>query len=112
MDEARKRQIIRAWKLRKPDYGVISFRCTATGETFLAAVGDTKRAFNRHLFQLDMHGHPNRRLQELWDAYGRGGFELAVAAELEYDDPTADQTGPLRELLETCLEEHEGAELL
>lgn len=29
MDEARKRQIIREWKFRKPDYGVISFRCAA-----------------------------------------------------------------------------------
>ena len=112
MDEARKRQIIRAWKLRKPDYGVIEFRCMATGEAFLAAVNDTKRAFNRHLFQLDMHGHPNRALQALWDTYGRDGFELTVAADLECDDPTADQTRPLQELLEACLEENEGADLL
>lgn len=112
MDENRKRQLIREWKFRKPDYGVISFRCTKTGDTFLAAVNDTKRAFNRHTFQLDMHGHPNRRLQKLWDEYGRDAFELTVAAELEYDDPTEDQTGPLQDFLEACLEENEGAELL
>lgn len=112
MDEARKRQIIRAWKFRKPDYGVISIRCKRTGDTFLAAVNDTKRAFNRHTFQLDANGHPNHRLQELWNEYGREGFELTVAAKLEYDDPTEDQTGPLQELLETCLEENPDAELL
>lgn len=112
MDEERKREVIRDWKLRKPDYGVISFRCKATGDEFLAQTSDTKRAFNRHLFQLDATMHPNKRLQKLWDEHGRDGFDLTVAAELDYDDPSADQSRALEKLLEHCLEQRAGAQLL
>ena len=112
MDENEKKRAIRAWKLRKPDYGILSFRCPATGETFLAATNDTKRGFNRHTFQLGAHTHPCRRLQELWDEHGREGLELTVAAELEYDDPTEDQTEMLQLLLEECLEGTPGAKAL
>ena len=112
MDENQKKQAVRAWKLRKPDYGVLRFYCPATGETFLTATNDTKRGFNRHTFQLSAHAHPNKRLQVLWDEHGREGLELTVAAELDYDDPTEDQTEMLQLLLEECLAAEEGARLL
>lgn len=112
MDNDKKKQAIRDWKLRKMDYGVISFRCKSTGDVFLGATSDTKRGFNRHLFQLDAQAHPNKQLQALWDEYGAEAFETAVVAELDYDDPTEDQTEMLQFLLEECLQKEEGAQML
>ena len=98
-----KKRLALEWKLRKPAYGVVSLRCAPTGETFLATTNDVRRGLNRHTFQLEAGAHPNRRLQGLWDAHGRDAFELGVAAELDYDDPTADQSDALDELLQDCL---------
>ncbi len=110
MDVKRKRELLNEYKNRRPEMGVISFSCKATGEVFLGISKDTKADFNSGCFKLSTGTHPNRRLQELWKQHGEHGFALSVVRTLPYDDPLEDQTPKLEELREQCLLENPQAE--
>lgn len=62
---------------------------------FLGISKDTRSDFNCINLKLSADIHPNRRLQELWNKYGRDGFELSVVKVLKYDDPLEDHTEKL-----------------
>jgi hypothetical protein len=101
MDGKKKRQeLVEQYKNRRPEMGVISFRCKATGESFLGTATDTKAGFNSTGCQLNMNLHPNKRLQALWNQYGADGFDLTVVEALKYDDPLEDHTEALEDLRE------------
>ena len=105
MDAQRKKQLMEAYKQRRPEMGVICLRCRETGKGFLGASKDIRADFNSVCFKLSSGGHPNRRLQELWRQYGEGGFEKSVLERLDYDDPLEDHTQELEKLREVCLEQ-------
>lgn len=106
MDKTKKKELVSDYKERHPEMGVVSVTCRATGEAFYETTRDANSWFNRHRFELESGRHRNRRLQELWKAYGEGEFELAIVSELEYDDPTEVDRRDLKELLELCLMEN------
>lgn len=110
MDIKRKKELLAAYHDRHPEMGVISFRCSATEETFLAAAADIPARFNRVRFQLSAGNCPNKRLQELWTQYGEDAFELQVIKRLEYDDPNENHEEELETLYELCLLENPKAE--
>lgn len=105
MDTKRKKELLQQWKNRHPEMGVISFHCKKTGESFLGISKDTKAGFNSIRFQLSMGMHPNKRLTELWNQYGEGGFEFSVVKILKYENPNDDQTEKLERLREQCFAE-------
>ena len=109
MDIKRKKELLAAYQDRRPEMGVIAFRCTAADETFLTAATDIPAKFNRIRFQLSTGKCPNKRLQELWKQYGEDAFELQVVKRLEYDDPREDHTEELETLCELCLLENPNA---
>ena len=109
MDKAQKKALAEAWKNRRPEMGVVSLRCRETGEVFLGPAKDTKAEFNSLRMKLSTGTHPNKRLQELWKQHGEEGFELSVAAVLEYEDPLEDHTEELETLRDLCLAENPGA---
>lgn len=78
MDTERKKQLMMEYKNRRPEMGVISLKCKATGEAFLGTSEDTRTAFNSISARLSGLSHPNKRLQELWNKYGAEGFEQKV----------------------------------
>ena len=102
MDKAQRKALVEEWKNRCPEMGVISIRCKATGEAFLGASKDTKADFNSNRFQLSAGMHPNKRLAELWNQYGEGGFELSVVKVLKYENPDDDHSEELEKLREQC----------
>lgn len=103
MDIKRKKELLEDYKNRCPEMGVISYRCKETDEAFLGISKDTKAGFNSTSVKLEMNGHPNKRLQELWNSYGSEGFELSVIKVLKYEDPHEDHTEELETLREQCL---------
>lgn len=105
MDKERRRQLMEEYKNRRPEMGVISFCCTATGESFLGTSADTRADFNSVRCKLAANWHPNKRLLELWNQHGESGFKISVLRILKYEDPLADYTRKLEVLLEQCLEE-------
>lgn len=112
MDKTQKKAMVAEWKERHPEMGVVSVKCTATGEQFYEATRDTATWFNRHRFQLNWKHHRNKRLQELWNRYGENGFALAVVSDLEYEEPDEVGADELRELLKLCLLENPEAKKL
>lgn len=102
MDIKRKKELLEIYKNRCPEMGVISYCCKNTGEIFLGISKDTKADFNSTNVKLAANWHPNKQLQELWNKYGREGFELSVVKVLEYDDPREDHTAELETLREQC----------
>ena len=102
MDKARKNELRELYQNRRPEMGVISYRCKETDEVFLGISKDTKADFHSTNFKLTANRHPNKRLQELWNKYGREGFELSVIKVLKYDDPNQDHTKKLERLREQC----------
>lgn len=103
MDAKRKLELLEIYRNRRPEMGVISFRCKATGESFLGIATDTKAGFNSTSAKLAAKYHPNKRLMELWNQYGQEGFELSVIKVLKYEDPKEDHTKELEALREQCL---------
>lgn len=102
MDKNKKKLLAQEYLHRKPEMGVISLRCIATGETFLGISKDTKADFNSNLFKLRAHSHPNKALQTLWNEHGPDGFELSTPKILKYEDPHADHTKELEKLRDEC----------
>ena len=103
MDVKRKKQLLEEYKNRRPEMGVISYRCIATNESFLGISKDTRADFNSSSAKLAMNYHPNKRLQELWNHYGAEGFALSVVKTLKYENPADDHTAELEALREQCL---------
>lgn len=103
MDIKRKRQLLEEYKNRRPEMGVISYRCIVTNESFLGISKDIKADFNSIRYKLATNWHPNKQLQELWNQYGESGFELSVLKDLKYEDPKADYTDELEALREQFL---------
>lgn len=107
MDPKRKKQLMEEYKNRKPEMGVISFKCIATGESFLGASTDTKADFNSNKAKLGFNSHPNKYMQKLWNENGGiDGFELSVIEVLKYEDPKEDHREELEELRDICLGEN------
>ena len=109
MDIKRKKELLEAYKSRRPEMGVIAFCCGKTGEMFLTAATDIPANFNRIRFQLSAGNCPNKRMQELWNQYGEDAFECQVVKRLKYDDPKEDHTEELEILCELCLLENPNA---
>lgn len=105
MDMKRRRELLEAYKNRRPQMGVISIRCLATGEVFLGTSTDTKADFNSNRAKLSMNGHPNQRLQALWNQYGESGFAFTVPETLDYENREDDHSQELETLRELLLEQ-------
>ena len=106
MDYKRKKELLEAYQNRKPEKGVVSLCCTATGQVFFGLANDTHAEFNSLRAKLNGGMHPNKELQGLWKQYGVEGFALTVAKVLKYDDPHANYKDDLEKLREQCLTEN------
>ncbi len=105
MDMKRRRELLDEYKTRRPEMGVISFKCATTGESFLGISTDTRADFNSNRAKLSMNYHPNKRLQELWNQYGESNFELSVLKTLKYENREEDHTLKLESLRDACFAE-------
>lgn len=105
MDMDRKKALQDAYRNRHPEMGVCSYKCKATGESFLEASKDTKATFNKTSFELSMGSLRNRHFQKLWNQYGADGFEQSVLGAIDYKNIEDVSSADLSELLEQCLTE-------
>lgn len=109
MDSKRKKELILEYQNRKPEMGVVSYRCKETGEAFLGISEDTKATINSTNTKLSSGYHPNTRLFGLWKQYGMEGFDIEVIRVLKYEDPKEDHMKELEKLREECLAADEKA---
>lgn len=98
MDENKKKQLLLKYKYRKPEMGIIYFKCTSTGDIFIGISKDTKADINSNSFKLRGKLHPNHILQKMWDDYGIDNFENGVLEVLPYDEKDKDKDDYTKEL--------------
>jgi len=105
MEKDRRKQLVEEYRNRTPEMGVLSFRCTQTGEAFLGIAKDLKADINSLTCKLNSNFYPNKRLLALWNEYGEAGFEITLLKRLKNEDLTKDYTMELERLRDECLEE-------
>lgn len=76
MDNARKKELLRAAKEEQPRPGIFALRCAVSGEVWVARCPDLDKRKAGLWFQLSMGGFPGKSLQAAWNAHGEGAFSF------------------------------------
>ncbi|MBP1924776.1 hypothetical protein J2Z76_000629 [Sedimentibacter acidaminivorans] len=98
MDENRKKKLLLKYKYRKPEMGIIYFKCISTGDIFIGISKDTKADINSSSFKLGCNLHSNHKLQKMWNDNGMDDFEIGVLEVLPYDEKDKDKDDYTKEL--------------
>ncbi|MEE8715504.1 MAG: GIY-YIG nuclease family protein [Coriobacteriales bacterium] len=110
MDARRRKQLIEQYKARQPEMGVMRVRCIPTGDVFMGPTRNVVAGINGLRAELEGGGHPNRRLQGIWNEHGAEAFEMDIVETLDRRDDVDDYDGDLEELCAMCMEREPGAE--
>lgn len=86
MEKSRRREIVQAYKERKPALGIFTVTCTATGEAWIGQSRALDTQQNGIWFSLRMGSHRNRDLQSAWAMHGQAAFVYTVVEQIEADD--------------------------
>ena len=70
------------YKLNPRPMGILLIRNNQSDKVFLISSPDLPGAINRHKFQLNAGGHPNKQLQADWNQLGRAAFEFEIVDEI------------------------------
>ena len=89
MEKQRRREIVQAYKERKPQVGVFQVRCGATGETWVGASRALDTQQNGIWFGLRQGGYRSKTMQAAWKAHGEAAFELSVLERFEDQEAVA-----------------------
>ncbi len=99
MDRRLRKELIRAYREAPKEMGVYRVHCPRTGRGVVGSSRDLPAMLNRQRAQLGMGAHPDRALQEDWDALGAEAFVFEVLDTLApREDPTYDPANDLAEL--------------
>ena len=82
MDNARKKELARAYKEQKVRPGVFAVRCAASGEAWVAQTPDIDKRQSGLWFQLRMGGFPGKSLQQAWNTHGEAAFAFEILEEI------------------------------
>lgn len=86
MSKTRRKELLAAYKERKPRPGVFAVRCAATGQVWAQAAPNLDTCRNGVLFPLKLGTHPNRTLQAAWKEHGADAFSIEELEALAEDD--------------------------
>jgi hypothetical protein len=101
-----RRSLIRQYKEAVRPAGVFRVHNTANGKSFVGRSTDVASMLNRQRAQLGFGGHPNRALQNDWNALGPDAFEFEILDTLTPPEsqPDWDPSDDLAELERLWLE--------
>ncbi len=85
-----RKALTRAYKESRRPIGVFCVRNVETGEALIGRSVDLPSILNRERITLRMGGHPNRRLQQDWNARGADAFVFEVLDTLAWPENTPD----------------------
>ena len=77
-----KKQLKKNYQQEPRSIGVLLIRNNRNDKVFLAAGADMNGLINRHRFQLEHGGHPNKQLQADWNSQGSQDFAFEILDEL------------------------------
>lgn len=82
MDNARKKDLIRAAKEEQPRPGIFAVRCSVTGDVWVAKCNDLGKRKAGLWFQLGMGGFPGKSLQAAFSTHGEEAFAFVELEEI------------------------------
>jgi hypothetical protein len=80
---ARRKDMIREYKERKPRPGIFAVRCTTTGSTWVGSSRNLDTQKNGIWFQLRGGSYMNPELQAAWNAQGADAFAFEELEAVE-----------------------------
>lgn len=86
MSRERRKELLAAYRERRPRPGVFAVRCAATGQIWVQATPNLDNCRNGVWFPLKLGSHPNKALQAEWTAHGADAFAFEEVEALEGDD--------------------------
>jgi hypothetical protein len=96
-----RKDLVRRYKDTPRPAGIYRVVHRPSGRTVLGASPDAPAMLNRIRAQLSLNSHPNKQMQNDWDADGEDAFAFDVVDLLDLlDDPGADIGAELQTLLE------------
>ncbi len=100
-----KKRLKQEYRMTKRPLGVFLIRNLENDKIFVAGGLEIEGIMNRHKFQLEAGGHPNKQLQQDWDRLGAEKFAFEILDQVEpRDDPSFDRRRELAFLEEMWLE--------
>jgi hypothetical protein len=91
-----RKDLIREYKEARRPHGVYRIHNTVADRSLIGASTDVPSVHNRHRAQLGFGGHPNRALQQDWNALGPSAFAFETLDLLEL--PEAQDYDPKEDL--------------
>ena len=88
MENARRKELTRAYADRDRQQGVCAVRCKPTGEVWVAGTRNLDTHQNQVFFTLRHGGSMNRGLQAAWKEHGPEAFEYEVVEKLSEEGMT------------------------
>jgi hypothetical protein len=85
-----RKALARAYKESRRPMGVYCVRNLQTGDALIGRSTDLTAILNRERTSLRFGGHPNRRLQQDWNALGPDAFTFEVLDTLAWPEDTRD----------------------
>lgn len=79
---SKQKQLKQAYKQTALPMGVCQIRNTTNDRIFLVSGKNLPGLINRHRFQLQHGGHPNKELQHDWQLFGENNFAFEIVEEL------------------------------
>lgn len=103
-----RKQLKREYKDAMRPMGIYQIRNLVNEKVFVGSTLNLNGIFNRHLFQLEIGGNPNKSLQEDWKSHGRENFAFEVLEEVfPRENPDYDYRSDLECLEDLWLEKLE-----
>ena len=100
-----KKRLKQEYRMTRRPLGVFVIRNLENDKLFLAGGLEIEGIMNRHRFQLEAGGHPNKQLQQDWNRLGAEKFAFEILDQIEpRDDPSFDRRRELAFLEEMWLE--------
>lgn len=81
-----KKDLVFQYKNKEPQIGVFQIKNVKNGKVFIESASNLDKIWNRHHFQLNMGGHPNKRLQQEWNQFGEQAFTFEILSELKVEE--------------------------
>ena len=85
-----RKALARAYRESRRPMGVYCVRNLLTGDALIGRSTDLPSILNRERASLRLGGHPNRRLQQDWNALGPDAFAFEVLDTLAWPEDTPD----------------------
>ena len=87
MDNAKKKELGRAYKERRRSQGVFAVRCSAAGAVWTGSTRNLDTHKNQIWFVLRAGNHTDKALQAAWNAHGDAAFAYEIVEEVTDENP-------------------------